>query len=278
MKYWVLKGKPADNNWPEMLRPGTASRWHTKKPPARWAVSDRFLCWEGHPELRLVGLAELVNPRVRVDAEGETLFLVKYLTRMLASTPTISELRLVPIVQDAAFLKPGPAGTVHHISDEQAKLLVRLIYVRNPDLPIVWPDIETSVFGALVPDLDLDLSGREGELRLVRHFVRERNRALIGAKKRAALKEHGRLACEVCAFDFQEVYGARGSDFCEVHHLAPLSNVAGEIETRLEDLAVLCSNCHRMIHRQPEIGVEQLRLRRGLRKGLRRGAAVAGQS
>jgi hypothetical protein len=272
MNYWVLKGQPS-NNFESELRPGRLSRWHTKKPPAKWEVSDRLICWEGAPKLWVVGLAELVNPLVRKE-EGETLFQVKYLTRVLASRPTITELRLVPIVQEAAFLKAGPAGTVHRISDDQAKLLVRLIYARNPGLPIVWADIETSVFGALLPDVDLDLSGREGALKLVRHFIRERNRGLIEAKRRTILEEHGRLACEVCAFDFREVYGSRGSDFCEVHHVVPLSNVAAEIETRLEDLAILCSNCHRMIHRQPELGVEQLR--RSLRKGLRGAAAVGG--
>ena len=194
----------------------------------------------------------------------------------MASKPTITELRLIPIIQEAAFLKAGPATTVLKITDEQAKLLVRLVYARNPELPVLWPDVETNVFGALVPDLDFGSSGREGELKLVRHFIRERNRGLIEAKKRAALKAHGRLACEVCAFDFQQVYSARGGDFCEVHHLIPLSNVTDEAETRLEDLAVLCSNCHRMIHRQPQFQIEQLR--RCLRKGLGAEAAVAGQS
>jgi 5-methylcytosine-specific restriction protein A len=55
----------------------------------------------------------------------------------------------------------------------------------------------------------------------------------------------------VCGFDFAGVYGPRGSNFCEVHHLKPLSDVHSEVETRLQDLAIVCSNCHRMLHREP---------------------------
>ncbi|WP_405847976.1 HNH endonuclease [Streptomyces niveus] len=44
------------------------------------------------------------------------------------------------------------------------------------------------------------------------------------------------------------MHGALGADCIEVHHLLPL-HVAGPRETRLEDLALLCANCHRMCHR-----------------------------
>ncbi|HEX7304188.1 HNH endonuclease, partial [Lentzea sp.] len=56
------------------------------------------------------------------------------------------------------------------------------------------------------------------------------------------------LACEVCGFDFESFYGERGKGFAEVHHAVPL-HVTGPTTTKLDDLVVLCSNCHRMIHR-----------------------------
>lgn len=60
--------------------------------------------------------------------------------------------------------------------------------------------------------------------------------------------------CEVCEFAFEDVYGALGQDFIEVHHKRPLASIdAGvEVEFGLDDFAVLCSNCHRMIHRWPD--------------------------
>jgi len=111
------------------------------------------------------------------------------------------------------------------------------------------------------PDLDdVDLlEATEGRLLLRRHLVTERNRALIKAKLAATLSEHGQLACEACAFDFLAAYGERGRGFCEVHHILPFAIQSGDRVTKLADLAILCSNCHRMMHRNPPPTVEELR-------------------
>jgi 5-methylcytosine-specific restriction protein A len=68
---------------------------------------------------------------------------------------------------------------------------------------------------------------------------------------RTAKKHHG-LRCQVCDISFAEKYGPLGEGFIEAHHLRPMAlleegkpisyNVAA-------DFAVLCANCHRMIHR-----------------------------
>lgn len=68
------------------------------------------------------------------------------------------------------------------------------------------------------------------------------------------------LKCEVCGFDFEEVYGKLGAGYIEVHHKKPVSE--GEHITDLKtDLVMLCSNCHRMIHRGKDhmITVEELK-------------------
>jgi len=110
-----------------------------------------------------------------------------------------------------------------------------------------------------LPDIDLPAAGAEGATRLVSHLRRERNRALADAKKTATLKAKGRLCCEVCSFDFSATYGAPGEGFCEVHHLVPLSASSEPVTTTLDDLAVMCSNCHRVIHRStPMLSVAEL--------------------
>ena len=66
--------------------------------------------------------------------------------------------------------------------------------------------------------------------------------------------------CEVCGFDFEKVYGKLGAGYIEVHHKKPVSD--GERITDLNnDLVMLCSNCHRMIHRGRDhmITVEELK-------------------
>ena len=45
-------------------------------------------------------------------------------------------------------------------------------------------------------------------------------------------------------------YGKLGEGYCEVHHKIPLASFDAKRVTRLDDLAIVCSNCHRMIHRK----------------------------
>jgi 5-methylcytosine-specific restriction protein A len=98
-------------------------------------------------------------------------------------------------------------------------------------------------------ELDEDFSAPEGRLLLRRHRARERNRGLRKKKIESVLRKGGSLACEACGFDFEEVYGDRGAGYVECHHVVPLHE-AGEGRTKLSDLALICANCHRMIHRR----------------------------
>lgn len=103
----------------------------------------------------------------------------------------------------------------------------------------------------LIADGDAELNALEGEPRyqLVRH--RRRERFLRNAKIADIQKREGRLACEVpsCGFDFVEVYGEIGKDYAQVHHRKPLGNRDAPELTKLSDLAIVCANCHAMIHR-----------------------------
>ncbi|MEV6528305.1 HNH endonuclease [Streptomyces sp. NPDC051639] len=94
-----------------------------------------------------------------------------------------------------------------------------------------------------------DFSAPEGRLLLRRHRARERNKNLRKKKIDSVLRKGGSLACEACGFDFEEVYGDRGAGYVECHHVVPLHE-AGESRTKLGDLALICANCHRMIHRR----------------------------
>lgn len=106
---------------------------------------------------------------------------------------------------------------------------------------------------------DDDAYAEEGRAALVTHLRRERNPKLRAEKIRSVLLRHGSVACEVCEFDFHATYGERGREFIEVHHVVPL-HASGETITRLADLALLCSNCHRMIHRRvPWLTPDELR-------------------
>ena len=108
--------------------------------------------------------------------------------------------------------------------------------------------------GATDESLPEELVGLEGERlqRLVAH--RRREFGLRKQKIESVLRENGSLSCEVpgCGFDFLRAYGQLGAGYAHVHHLRPLSDYRGQEQTRLSDLAIVCANCHAMIHRGGE--------------------------
>ncbi len=100
---------------------------------------------------------------------------------------------------------------------------------------------------------------KEGQTLYKYHKYKERNRAIIIQKKKQFLNKNGRLFCEICGFDYSQYYGDLGKGFIECHHILPLSIIGKEKETRLEDLSLVCANCHRMLHRKMGITIEVLR-------------------
>jgi 5-methylcytosine-specific restriction protein A len=88
----------------------------------------------------------------------------------------------------------------------------------------------------------------EGARRERFHFriERQRNNKL----SREAKRIHG-YVCQGCSFSFESVYGSVGRNYIEAHHLTPLHALIGDgpVLTNPEtDFAVLCANCHKMIH------------------------------
>jgi 5-methylcytosine-specific restriction protein A len=124
-------------------------------------------------------------------------------------------------------------------------------------MPFVKSDIKT--YGQVIDDLSSIQqmedereyrSKTEGGIKVIISVRYERNITL----RKEAFKIHG-YDCAVCGFNFGKVYGDWGKDFGEVHHLIPLSELEGnkrKVNPRT-DLIVLCSNCHRMIHRKNRI-------------------------
>lgn len=70
-----------------------------------------------------------------------------------------------------------------------------------------------------------------------------------------AVKKRQGDRCRGCDQRMAEVYGAIGEGMIDAHHLIPLSSLAdGQSITfdPVKDFAVLCPNCHRIIHRLPD--------------------------
>lgn len=105
-----------------------------------------------------------------------------------------------------------------------------------------------------------DVSGKEGKILVRMHSYRERNRTLAKKAKIRFKATHGKLFCECCGHEPALVYGVRGEDRIDAHHKIPLKELLPDSIIRIEDLAMVCPNCHDVIHaKSPWLTVEALR-------------------
>jgi hypothetical protein len=126
-------------------------------------------------------------------------------------------------------------GTNFPVSLDQAERLL--------DLWTAGQSTEATDFGGT------RYSGAEGRSVYRIHRSRERDPRLTAEAKRLFRARKGQLFCEVCGFSFSETYGELGREFIESHHLKPLSEVKPGEQTDVDDLLMVCSNCHSMLHR-----------------------------
>lgn len=93
-----------------------------------------------------------------------------------------------------------------------------------------------------IPDID---EAEEGTSQYRMHLMRERDKKIVVQKKKNAKN----LSCEICGFSFEKEYGI---PFCEVHHKKPLSKLKKSAKTKITDLVIVCSNCHRILHHKKD--------------------------
>ncbi len=122
------------------------------------------------------------------------------------------------------------------------------------------PDLPNQLY--LIPEEeDGELNEvQEGAVIYKLHKYRERDLSIVLKKKNTVFAKDGKLLCEACQFDFNIKYGELGFKYIECHHRTPLANFTSTSITTINDLALVCSNCHRMLHRKSEsLSVEKLR-------------------
>lgn len=149
----------------------------------------------------------------------------------------------------------------------QGNKLERAVWNRYAEQPLALASAANAIRLALQDDT-ADLSSipteeheaEEGALILRWHKSRERSSDLARKKREEVIRKTGKLACEVCEFDFSVQYGSHGLGFIEVHHKKMVSQLKPGEKTKLSDLAAVCPNCHRMLHKgKPLLSLDELR-------------------
>lgn len=106
-----------------------------------------------------------------------------------------------------------------------------------------------------------ETTGREGRLLTRIHVYKERDRGLVKrAKDYYRRMNGGKLSCEACGTVPVDVYGNAGERTIEAHHKVPIEELQPDSETTTSDLAMVCADCHRVIHsRKPCLTIQEVR-------------------
>jgi len=164
-----------------------------------------------------------------------------------------------PFIAGPIYLKVMSASSISAYY-EQGSIYARY-YKRGeiPDDEILTKDLKDFLklyllIAAKRPSLKPNNSNEDDEIgldeealaKLHAHKHIERNRRLVESVK----KIHG-YTCQVCGFDFERTYKIIGHEFIEVHYLTPIQALKSQkaVPDPKNDFAVLCANCHRMIHK-----------------------------
>lgn len=237
MKYWIIKARPDREDFSEFPARGSVDRWYGRRLPGDWAKGDVMFIWAGAPLLRIKGLAELTKPTDGRDKAGRR-FRVRNLTDPIDG-PGIEDLRKQRVIGDASFLRVGPQGTVHRLTELQGTTLLALLdpllsdQIRDRLAPQGLPD---SVLG----DEPLDAEGRK---RMAKIKMTERS----PANRRAVLARHKNpYHCEACNMDFASTYGADFGYVIQVHHKTAVA--VGLQTPKPSQFLLLCPNCHVVAH------------------------------
>lgn len=253
---WVFQGNPKlfgiDDylaRYPELVY------WRTPRYADRIAVGDVAFIWRSGSDAGAVALGQVVEAPVPAsevehpEALGDDLWWSKkpdpkepktgirlIEVRILDSEGMVprSAAKDSPVLAESTLIRM-PNGTVFSLPGGQGRALEAL-----------WG-------GSASPGVS-PASASEGEKRLEAHYRRERSEWLKREKIKSVVAALGAVQCELCGTKGAPSYPEWVADrIFEVHHRKPLAEAQAPIRTTLEDLAVLCANCHRAVHASKDI-------------------------
>ena len=119
--------------------------------------------------------------------------------------------------------------------------------------------VSESAFNNISFDQDQITSGFE--TKIVKHINKENEIIKTDPKFIKQLKKNSNYTCQACGLKYEKIYGeySKKKDFIEAHHIEPKFKAKEKaqkdkkMERSAKDFAMLCANCHRMIHRMMKL-------------------------
>ena len=261
---WIFQGNPLYFDIDRYISTHTYLYWYCPRHKNQIELGDQVFLWRARKNIGLVAIGKIVEKPVNItnvrfpDLLGQHLWYQQQDIEDSTNTKVGIEIQEVRITQSDGMIErntlkeipnikdhriiTNPVGTVFSIQENLKDVLLN-IWTMNSSEEL------TDIYHQQVLSQE-SLSILEGRTHLVIHKRRERSPLLRREKIKRFKEQNNNLYCELCKFSFNESYPVDLSqDYIEVHHLKPLANSNMREPTKLEDLMLVCSNCHRMIHR-----------------------------
>ena len=255
---WIFQGNPKVFDIDDYLaRYSELIYWRVPRYKADIAVGDRAFIWRAGTESGIVAAGIVVETPVKAsevlhpEALGDDLWFAEKpegdepkvgvaldSVRLSIAEGMVSRSAVKddPLLQQSTIIRMANA-TVFHLNETERKQIEEL-----------WAASYESEPEESVP------SAAEGKVQLRAHRRRERSRFLVRKKLEDFRRLHGSLHCEACSFaEVGQYPHALAASVFEVHHILPLASAATPRRTTLDDLKVLCANCHRAVHATPDV-------------------------
>lgn len=234
----------------------TLKSWTCKKTAQ---PGDLYLFYFSQPVAKIAGMAVCSEPpdpkgwKERNWSNRRKMFFCSFEKLHHFDSPVAAEdMQANPMVGSWWKTKPY-RGRPKTIPPEAASILLQMIVTREPKTALLLQEYVSECGITKITHRQIaQADAQEGTISERLACQRVRSQALRAAKIRETLsKNEGRLACEVlgCGFDFLETYGELGRGFAHVHHRQSLAKRKTS-RTTLADLAIVCANCHAMVHRR----------------------------
>lgn len=254
---WVFQGNPKKfaindylTRYPELVY------WRTPRYANLISIGDRAFVWRSGDDAGAIAIGtvvELPTPAEDVKhpgALGDDLWRV--------DKPDPKEPKTGIQLDEIRILVAE--GAVAREKVKSSKLLSTTTLITMPN-GTVFPLNENEnlelerLWGLTTSHPWIGFSATEGAKSLKAHYRRERSAWLKREKLKAIAAETGGIiSCELCGTKGADTYPKKlGERIFEVHHRKPLASAVTPIRTTLDDLAILCANCHRAVHSSDEV-------------------------
>ena len=210
----------------------------------------------------IVNLTQRLNPTGKdatlIAGRNDTHFSQK--VRNLVSHRTLDTLGLADYIPAQSGLQITAKGKSHLLANQ---LTIDYLMENN----FSWGDVKPALVALSNPKTNIDIFKEifEGDTGATKETkIYKRSKELRDAAIETFLKDYGSLSCNICTFNYEEKYGNAGKGFIEVHHKTPIYMYEGgdqvkTIEQAIKNLAPVCANCHRIIHRtRPPFTIEEV--------------------